>query len=439
MVNHVRRDFYNELLSISNDNREFYQNSYDNYYEILDNSSAKIQGKTINSIFHPYIFNEEDLNFIRNKAENFWSILDKTANLLVTEGEVQSFYDFSEDFLDLLKVNPGYPINIPITRFDAFYNGNSILFCEFNTDGTSGMNETNTMEEAFLATELGKKLQAKYSLSQFELRKSLLNTLLDCYRQFNDDQKPNIAIVDFMDKATIAEFEALKETFISCGYNTEICDIRDFTYADGKLWHGDYRVDLVYRRAVTTEILERLEHVQGFIQGYKNNAFCMVGSFRSEAAHSKLVFTFLSSKTAEKYFNEEELKVIREHIPFTFKLTSNNEEHIKEIINNKDAYLIKPHNSYGGQGLFVGKNYSQQEWEDIVHKNTDINYIGQKLIEIPEENFVAASGKTDRLKVNISPYLYNGKLQGFYTRVSNIEVITTSQGGAVVPTFLSKS
>jgi hypothetical protein len=450
-MNNIQKDIFNELLSVSIKKKDYYLKNLNNYYALLDKSSAKIQGKTIYSIYFPYVLSDNDYTYIKNKAEKLWLILEKTAELIVTEREVAGYFDFPEEFLDLLTVEPGYSINIPITRFDAFYHGDNIFYCEFNTDGTSGMNETNTMEEAYFATEIGKELQEKYSLKQFELRKSLLTTLLECYKEYKENtgfrnkdteykehaHRPNIAIVDFMDKATIAEFEALRETFIQCGYNTMICDPRDLIYRDGRLFHGNYRIDLVYRRAVTTEILERTDKVKAFLQAYKDNAFCMVGSFRSEAAHSKLVFTFLSSKSAKKYFNAHELKIIMEHIPFTFKLTSNNEELINELIHKKDSYLIKPHNSYGSQGLYMGKDYTQNEWENLVQSNKDANYIAQKVVEIPQEDFVVTPGKIKKLRVNLSPYLYNGKLAGFYTRVSNIDIITTARGGALVPTFLA--
>ncbi len=357
---------------------------------------------------------------------------------MVADKKVAEFFDFPKELLELLSINPGYDVNIPITRFDAFYNAKgSIYFCEFNTDGTSGMNETNTMEETFLGTDVGKQLQETHSLEPFELRKSLLNTLVESYRSFNDTKKPNIAIVDILDNATIAVFEALRDVFIGEGYNTIIADPRDLTYHDHGLWMDDFRIDLVYRRAVTTELLERFDAVQAFIEAYRNSAFCMVGSFRSEAAHSKLVFTFLTSPTAEEYFSQEEITFIRNHLPFTIRLTSNNMLLLDRLLAEKDNYIIKPHNSYGSQGLYMGKDCSMREWQELINDNMDKNYIAQELIAIPTEDFHTSPGKVESLKVNLSPFLYDGKLKGFYTRISNIEVITTARGGALIPTFLT--
>ncbi|MEW6624632.1 MAG: hypothetical protein AB1420_16160 [Bacillota bacterium] len=447
----MRESLVQELINKSIEKPEYYLENCHWYFSQLQNSSAKIQGKTIKSIYHPYVLSWEEYEWIKEKTEYLWGILEKTAKLLLREKEVASFFEFPDSFTALLEVDPGYSTAIPITRFDAFYNMGNIYFCEFNTDGTSGMNETNTMEECFLNTELGKVLQEKYSLQQFELRQSLLDTLLENWRQFRKehktapcipDSKPNIAIVDFLDKATIAEFEALKNVFRSRGYDTMTCDPRDLTYQNGCLWHDSFRIDLVYRRAVTTELLERYELIEDFLEAYRKSAFCMVGSFRSEAAHSKLVFTFLTSQKAKSYFTSEEINFIKTHLPATFRLASKgtaalDRENLDEIIMDKNRYIIKPHNAYGSQGLYMGKDCSQTEWEKHLKENMDTNYIVQQLIKVPEGSFVTAPGTTERLKINLSPYLYGGKLRGFYTRVSNIDIITTARGGSLIPTFVA--
>jgi len=437
-----RKEYFNkqlldEILSKSLEDPDFYNKNKDSYLSCLEKSSAKINGTAIKSFFHPYTLLNSDFMWIKEKTETLWSILEKTAGLLLTEKEVRDFFDFPAELIELLQVNPKYSINIPITRFDAFYNRDDFLyFCEFNTDGTSGMNETNTMEECFLSTEMGRHLANKYALNQCELRKSLLDILLENYNSFGGSNKPTIAIVDFMDKATIAEFEALRDVFVEEGYDTVIWDIRNLSYKNNKLWCDGKSIDLVYRRAVTSDILARYDEVQEFINAYRNNAFCLVGSFRSEAAHSKLVFTFLTSETAEKFFSNKEIEFLRTHLPKTKKLISKENIPNTELFSQREKYLIKPHNSYGAQGLYMGKDCSLTEWQSVLEENMDKNYIIQEVIKVPEEEFVTSQGITEKLKVNLSPYLFNGKLKGFYTRVSTIDVITTSRGGALLPTFV---
>ncbi len=443
LPDNLREELTNELLALGENKTDWYLQNAELYFAALESSSAKIKGKTIKSFFHPYVLANAEFQWIREKAEMLWSILEKTGDLLIEDQEVADYFEMTPELEDLLSVNPGYNTKIPITRFDAFYRGRDQLqFCEFNADGTSGMNETNTMEECFLDTGIGQVLMDKFALERCELRKSLLQALLDCYYQYQGNnlnlKKPNIAIVDFLDRATLAEFEALRAAFIQEGYRAEICDPRDLTYREGGLWKGNYSINLVYRRVVTSELLERYHLVGDFVEAYRRNAFCMVGSFRSEAAHSKLVFTFLTSPAAQNYFSAEELAFINQHIPRTNKLDSKDTIFVEKVLKNKDNYVIKPHNSYGSYGLHMGKDTTMQLWKKIVSDNLNSNYIAQEVIDVPTEDFVTSAGKTSSLKVNASPFLYNGKLSGFYTRVSEIDIITTSRGGALIPTFVSR-
>ena len=71
------------------------------------------------------------------------------------------------------------------------------------------------------------------------------------YKKYVSDKKPNIAIVDNLEVGTPNEFDEFKRVYEENGFNCEIIDIRDLEYKNGKLCHGDYVIDLVYRRIVT--------------------------------------------------------------------------------------------------------------------------------------------------------------------------------------------
>ena len=61
-----------------------------------------------------------------------------------------------------------YDCNIPIARIDIFYDEETggFKFCEFNTDGTSAMNEDRELKiEAYRETQLGVKPVASYERS----------------------------------------------------------------------------------------------------------------------------------------------------------------------------------------------------------------------------------------------------------------------------------
>ena len=435
------RDLHREYLRYVESNKTFFLVSSQEYFSTLETSSAKIQGETIKSYFHPYILSGDEYGAIERTTNIMAEIIAKVGDLFFRKEEIREAFGFSEELLDLMHVDPGYDMFLPIGRFDGYFIPEKRLlrFCEFNADGTSGMNETNTMDEAFLATSLGAGFSQLFSLSNCELRTTLLDVLLTCCRKFygNTEKIPQTAIIDFTDKATTAEFAALKAVFTTAGVPAEICDIRDLHFKDGRLYFREFQLDLAYRRVVTGDLLERSDTVVDFLRAYKRKSVCTVGSFRTEVAHSKLIFCILTNNRYGKFFSPAERKFIATHLPWTRKLTSSDPDLEKVVLHNRHSLVLKPYNSYGSRGIVVGSICEQKEWEANLSKVMDSNYLVQEKLAIPKKEFITGpNGETEELKINTSSFMYGGKLAGFYTRVSPHDVITTSLDGAVLPTLV---
>ena len=351
---------------------------------------------------------------------------------------MQNFFNFPETLHNWICIDPGYKIKIPISRYDGFFDGSCFKFCEFNTDGTSGMDEINTLDDAFLQTNIGKAIKQKYNITNFDLRKATLDILIQCYQDYGAKNTPNIAIVDFMESASVPEFKALKNYFINEGYPTEICDIRKLKMKKDGLWFNNFKIDLIYRRAVTDEILNHKTEIKDFLKAYSSHAVCTVGPIRSQIAHSKLVFTFLSNPESKKYFTDSENIFIENHIPLTYNF-KNNPELIKTLSNNKNDYFIKPHNAYACKGVYCGMDTLQENWDKIISNilsENDDTYLMQKKIEIPKQKFIIdVDGKQKQLNVTIQPYVFNNSLEGFYPRVSTENIITTYRKAVLLPIF----
>ena len=121
----------------------------------------------------------------------------------------------------------------------------------------------------------------------------------------------------------------------------------------------------------------------------KEGGACVAGPLRSQIVHSKLSFLFLTSALAEKYFSKEENKFIRNHVSWTKRLID--AEHlIQGIIENKDEYFLKPHNSYATDGVICGADSSQEDWVRFIEgifKLKNNLYLVQKKIDIPKHTF----------------------------------------------------
>jgi uncharacterized circularly permuted ATP-grasp superfamily protein len=72
-------------------------------------------------------------------------------------------------------------------------------------------------------------------------------------------------------------------------------------------------------------------------------------------------------------FNHEEKQIIEKYVPWTRKITVGETTYRDErirladfILSHKDAFVIKPSLGLGGDGVYIGKNMSRDEWEEKV-------------------------------------------------------------------------
>ena len=99
------------------------------------------------------------------------------------------------------------------------------------------MNEISVLHDIFWSAKALAGFLEQYHLVDFELFNSWVDSMLEIYQEFAGSSagKPNIAIVDFDREGTISEFQVFQNYFRARGYQTVICDPRDFKYRSGQL------------------------------------------------------------------------------------------------------------------------------------------------------------------------------------------------------------
>ncbi len=429
-----------EYIDIVKEDEEKYYKDYKKAVDKVAKSNAKYKGKPIPFLYQPMFFTQEDIDSFNDICSTLISIANKVTAKYIESPQYRKKFNYSKLLEELILIDPGYDINIPVGRFDLFYGGpGKFKFIEVNTDGTSGMNEDNIFSKILLESESMKVMKQRYKADYFELIDAWVEESLKIYNKFDKKvDKPNIAIVDFKETGITAEFEEFKKAYIKKGYKVEIVDPRDLKYVDGKLYFEDMRIDLIYRRIVTVEFIEKSKEIPDLIQAYKDGAVCVVGSLRSQIMHNKIIFKVLHDEDTLEFLSEEERKLIRNHIPITKEFKGNNGI-LEEVINNKDKYIIKPTDSFASQGVNTGRDFSQKEWELLVKECWENDYIYQEFIDPYTRPFVVFEEgdlKVKDFKLNIGIHMYNERFAGVYTRISRNNIIFGREGYFSIPNML---
>lgn len=427
--------------------------SFFEHKEYMLNSTAKYHGRVARTMYLPKLFTENEVDFFRQNVAQLFGIFDKVIEEYERNPEFRKLFGFEERLEELILREKNYGCNIPIARVDLFYNEQTkaYKFCEFNTDGSSAMNEDRELNNGLRLTKAYQDFTKEFKVETFELFDSWVDEFLAIYGEFAVKKgrggKPRVVIVDFLEHATINEFKIFAERFQTRGIECEICDVRELKY-DGQtcVAPSGMQVDAIYRRAVTSDILNHYDEVGDFIAAVKDDEVCLVGDFRTQLVHNKILYKVLHLPQAQVLFDEEEKRFIKAHVPYTVSLSKElmegNPQLWEAVKTNKDGWIIKPEDSYGSKGVHAGVECDDDEWIDFVKEAMDGHYILQEFCHpyqlmnvewTPDDEQTCQWRSTSNLT---GMFVYNGKLKGLYSRISYDEMISTQYNEMTLPTLV---
>lgn len=417
----------------------------------LLSSTAKYHNRVVRTLYLPKLFTEKEIRIFDQAIRTLYGIFDKVIAEYERNEAYRQLFGFPEELEELILRDPGYSCNIPIARIDIFYNEETgdFKFCEFNTDGTSAMNEDRELNTAFELSKAYQKFNERYELQKYELFDTWVEEAIQLYREYTGDDKtlPSVAIVDFMEHATTNEFLIFRDRFEKKGCKACLCDIRKLRW-DGKhcLSEDGTVIDLIYRRAVTSDILAHYEEVGDFLCAVKANAVCLLGDFRTQIAHNKILFKLLHKPETLHLLSYEEQVFIRAHVPATISLDELNNPAYAWIKNNacsyKDGWIIKPEDSYGSQGVHAGVELkSQEKWNHLLQEMQGQHYILQQFnnpYRLDNIDLSAEDAKWVDTSNLTGLFVYGGKFSGIYSRISFDQMISTQYNEMSLPTVVVK-
>lgn len=436
------KDINKEYIELIKENPERYLEDYILTMEKIANSTAIYKGKPVPFLYHPMFFTEKDKENFNKIGDILISITNKVTEEYMNCKDFRKKFEYPQLLEELILVDNGYDINVPIGRFDLFYEDeNNYMFCELNTDGSSAMNEDNTIGNILLESEGIKDFRKNYDLSIFELIDKWVDDSISIFEKWKGKkEKPNVAIVDFTESGTSAEFQVFKKAFIKKGYNTIIADPRKLTYREGHLYFEDFKIDLVYRRIVTFELIQKADDIPDFIEAYKSNSFCCIGSIKSQIMHNKIIFKILHDEDTLQLLSEEEKDFVKKHIPVT-KLFKGDREVYNEVLNNKDKYIMKPLDLNASQGVYAGRDLSIEEWKKRLDESWDRDYLYQEFFTpFTREHIVFEDNelKVEEFKSIVGLFMYKEKFAGIYTRIGKNNIISGVTDYYTLPNILVK-
>lgn len=322
-----------------------------------------------------------------------------------------------------------------------------IRFVEYNAESPAGIAFCDVLTEIFDDLPAVRDWRGDRPSQRPAGRRRLCEALLWGYHSWGGTGSPAIAIIDWDDVVTKRDFELCAAYFRDQGLSTVITDPRKLDYRGDSLWCGDQKIDLLYRRVLLHELLERADEVQPLLQAYREGAVCMVNSPRSKLLHKKTVFALLSSGELGLDLPAEERRVVDATIPWTRLVTGGLTEYGGRTVDlptllcgNRECFALKPADDYGGRGVVLGWDTPPDEWERAVEHALGGGFIVQERVEVPSEPYPIWTDdglSSVSLWLDTDPLIFRGRMGAVLTRLSGSALLNVSAGtGSAAPTFV---
>jgi uncharacterized circularly permuted ATP-grasp superfamily protein len=411
--------------------------------EQFGRTGLTFDGQPMRSFLRPHFVGRASWEGLREGARWLVELAARVARRAFDgdTGRLCAFLGTPADEAEWVALDPGEP-DVVLSRVDAFVTRDGPRFIEINSDAPAGFGYGDRMAAVFQELPL---FRAFAQTRRVSYRPSA-PALVEAVRRAAKSNQPLIAIVDWADVRTRGDQEILREAFARAGLRCLLADPREMEVGAGRLWAGAAAVDVVYRRGVLSELLDRADAVRDFLRAYREGLAVFVNSLRCRLSENKAFFALLTDEAFAHLMTPAEAALVARAVPWTRRLEERRTlrggrevDLVPHVIEQREGLVLKPAHGYGGRSVYVGSETDAAVWSDAVRAGLGEPWVIQERVNIPEEEFPLyehGSLVFPRLKVNANPFYVAGAEVGAVTRASRDSVINVSAGGGSVPTFV---
>jgi uncharacterized circularly permuted ATP-grasp superfamily protein len=369
--------------------------------------------------------------------------INAAAHTIRHDRDLRKELKLNEQEEEIIQIETGYGAADVSARLDGFLSDNDeFYFVEYNADSPGGLGFGDALADIFSALPIMQEFSKRYRTRTVPVRDLVLDNLRGAYSRWSRSSSkiPNIAIIDWKNASTYNEFLLMQNHFQSKGYKVRIADPEDLEYKNGQLKIQDFEIDLIYKRVLVGELLDRFGLSHPLIQAVRDRTVCVVNGFKVQMLFKKIMFAILSDPVYERIFTPNLRGAFLPFIPWTRRVRKSKTEFdsrtvdlIPFISQRKNGLVLKPNSEYGGKGVILGWETEQNAWDSALQRALEVPYIVQARVQIGAEiypQFVNNKLTFESRYFDIDPYIWNGQeASGAGIRLSSVSLLNVSAGG----------
>lgn len=241
-----------------------------------------------------------------------------------------------------------------------------------------------------------------------------------------------IAIVDEAPQAQYLypEFLLFQRLFAQHGLQAVVCDPAELRFEQGRLWHGDAVIDLVYNRL--TDFALETPASAALREAYLAHAVVLTPHPQAHALYAdKRNLALLSDETTLQALGlpAATRELLLQTVPRTRIVRREDSEGLWQ---QRRHLFFKPFAGFGGRAAYRGDKLTRKVWDEILASG---HYIAQEIV-VPGERVVDDGDERRPLKFDLRNYVYDGQVQWIAARLYQGQTTNfRTLGGGFAPVY----
>jgi glutathionylspermidine synthase len=406
------------------------------------------------TVLRPRFLSPAQYRFLQTRGSIVLRAFRQAHQAALADESVLSQFGLLDWERQLVHVKSGFREPSPVSRLDAFFVAESggLRFTEYNAETPAGGGYNDVLTEVFYGLPVMRQFLRHWDVRPLPARHNVLHALIHAYEQWSGRRdRPAISIVDWSNVPTQSEFVIFRDYFTRQGFTCEIIDPAEVTYRGGELRGPSGKIELIYKRVLLHELVERGGMDHPILRAFRDGAVCIVNPPACKVLHKKASLAVLHDERNAHLFDAEEREAIRLSIPWTRVVQDRRTTHDGREVDllaftaeHRDQMVLKPNDDYGGKGIVLGWEVDDAAWQAAIHTALREPYIVQQRIALPKESYPSmVDGRVvfaDRM-VDTAPYVaHGGNVDGCLSRLATAALLNvTAGGGSQTPTFIAEA
>ena len=403
------------------------------------------------SVLRPRLLTTGEYRHIARACSLVGSAFEAVRRAAMQDAALRAQFGLTSWEEQIIHDDPGFPIASPTSRLDAFFASgeDGLKFTEYNAETPAGAAYNDALSRVMMALPAMHEFSRSHAAIPIPAAPSVIHSLLDSWHRFRGVRtRPTVCILDWNDVPTRSEFELFAREFQALGIDVFIGDPRDAELRDQRLYVGGHAVDLIYKRVLIDELVNREGLDSAVVRAVRSRAVCMVNPFRCKLLHKKASLAVVSDERQAHLLTSAQRAAVASHVPWTrvveARTTTYGDESVdllEFVSSRRESMVLKPNDEYGGKGIVLGWTVDDATWRAAVQSALSEPCFVEEPVVVPSEPWPSFSDGTLHIgerMLDTAPFLVDGTvMSGCLTRISSDPLLNvTAGGGSNVPTFL---